>query len=173
VRQSASQTGRQAARPARGGSTALGGGSTGLRQKNLPKRLVLSSTYIYSLLPLSPQRRARFELHFQLEKHLPLSHTHLLPLPFQIFGEKSLSELESCGFCASSLNVSRSSSFELWHYIEFFVDSLLLELLAPRRLGVSCESPNLVEDHKKVCITRSFEQRLACELDLCGRQRED
>jgi hypothetical protein len=34
------------------------------------------------------------------------------------------------------------------------VDSLLLELLAPRRLGVSCESPNLVEDHKKVCITR-------------------
>ena len=30
------------------------------------------------------------------------------------------------------------------------MDSLLLELLAPRRLGVSCESPNLVEDHKKV-----------------------
>jgi hypothetical protein len=53
------------------------------------------------------------------------------------------------------------------------VDSLLLELLAPRRPGVSCESPNLVEDYKKVCITRSFEQRLVCELDLCGRQRED
>jgi hypothetical protein len=53
------------------------------------------------------------------------------------------------------------------------VDSLLLELLAPRRLGVSCESPNLVEDHKKVCITRSFEQSLVCVLDLCGRQRED
>jgi hypothetical protein len=48
------------------------------------------------------------------------------------------------------------------------VDSLLLELLAPRRLGV-CESPNLVEDHKKVCITRSFEQRLVCGLDLCDR----
>jgi hypothetical protein len=48
------------------------------------------------------------------------------------------------------------------------VDSLLLELLAPRRLGVSCESPNLMED-KKVCITRSFEQRLVCGLDLCGR----
>jgi hypothetical protein len=31
------------------------------------------------------------------------------------------------------------------------VDSLLLELLAPRRLGVSCEFSNLVEDHKKVC----------------------
>jgi hypothetical protein len=28
-----------------------------------------------------------------------------------------------------------------------------------------------VEDHKKVCITRSFEQRLVCGLDLCGRQR--
>jgi hypothetical protein len=40
------------------------------------------------------------------------------------------------------------------------MDSLLLELLAPRRLGVSRESPNLVEDHKKVCITSSFEQRL-------------
>jgi hypothetical protein len=40
-------------------------------------------------------------------------------------------------------------------------------------LGVSCESPNLVEDHKKVCITRSFEQRLVCGLDLCGRPRED
>jgi hypothetical protein len=53
------------------------------------------------------------------------------------------------------------------------MDSLLLELLAPRRLGVSCESPNLVEEHKKVCIARSFEQRLVCELDLCGRQRED
>jgi hypothetical protein len=53
------------------------------------------------------------------------------------------------------------------------VDSLLLELLAPIRLGVSCESPNLVEDHKKVCITRSFEKRLVCGLDLCGRQRED
>ena len=50
------------------------------------------------------------------------------------------------------------------------MDSLLLELLAPRRLGVSCESPNLAEDHKKVCITRSFEQRLVCGLDLCGRQ---
>ena len=50
------------------------------------------------------------------------------------------------------------------------MDSLLLELLAPRRLGVDCESPNLVEDHKKVCITRSFEQRLVCGLDLCGRQ---
>jgi hypothetical protein len=53
------------------------------------------------------------------------------------------------------------------------VDSLLLELLARRRLGVSCESPNPMEDHKKVCITRSFEQRLLCGLDLCGRQRED
>jgi hypothetical protein len=84
-----------------------------------------------------------------------------------------LSELESCNFCASSLNPSCSSSFRLWYYIEFFVDSLLLELLAPRRLGVSCESPNLVEDHKKVCITRLFEQRLVCGLDLCGRRRED
>jgi hypothetical protein len=102
-----------------------------------------------------------------------LSLTHLLPLPFQIFGEKSLSEFESCGFCASSPNLSCSSSFELWYYIEFFVDSLLLELLAPRQLGVSCESPYLVEDHKKVCITRSFEQRLVCGLDLCGQQRED
>jgi hypothetical protein len=37
----------------------------------------------------------------------------------------------------------------------------------------SCESPNLVEDHKKVCITRSFEQILVCGLDLCGRQRDD
>jgi hypothetical protein len=53
------------------------------------------------------------------------------------------------------------------------VDLLLLELLAPRRLGVACESSNLVEDHKKVCITRSFEQRLVCGLDLCSWQRED
>jgi hypothetical protein len=53
------------------------------------------------------------------------------------------------------------------------VDSLLLELLAPRRLGVSCESSNLVEDHKKVCITFSFEQRLVCGIDLCGRRREN
>jgi hypothetical protein len=84
-----------------------------------------------------------------------------------------LSELESCGFCASSLNLSHSSRFELWYYIEIFVDPLLLELLSPRRLGVACESPNLVEDHKKVCITRSFEHRLVCEFDLCGQQRED
>jgi hypothetical protein len=53
------------------------------------------------------------------------------------------------------------------------VDSLLLELLAPRRQGVSYESPNLVEDHKIVCIIRSFEQRLVCGLDLCGWRRED
>jgi hypothetical protein len=53
------------------------------------------------------------------------------------------------------------------------VDSLLLELLAPRRLAVSCESPNLMEDHKKICITLLFEQRLVCGLDLCGRQRKD
>jgi hypothetical protein len=53
------------------------------------------------------------------------------------------------------------------------VDSLLLELLAPRRLGVSCESLNIVEDHKKVCITCSFEQKLVCGLDLCGQERED
>jgi hypothetical protein len=81
--------------------------------------------------------------------------------------------LKSYDFCASSPNHSCSSSFEFWYYIEFFVDSLLLELLAPRRLGVSCESPNLVEDHKKVCITRSFEQRLVCGLDLCGPRKED
>jgi hypothetical protein len=48
------------------------------------------------------------------------------------------------------------------------VDSLLLELLAPRRLGVTCESPNRVEDHKKVYITRLCGQRLVCGLDLCG-----
>jgi hypothetical protein len=53
------------------------------------------------------------------------------------------------------------------------VDSLLLEPLAPRRLGAACESPNLVEDDKKVCITCSFEQSLVCVLDLCGRQRKD
>jgi hypothetical protein len=53
------------------------------------------------------------------------------------------------------------------------VDSLLLELLAPRQLGVSFESPNLVEDHKKVCIIRSCEQILVCGLVLCGRQRGD
>jgi hypothetical protein len=53
------------------------------------------------------------------------------------------------------------------------MDLLLLELLAPRRLGVVCESPNLMEDHKKVCITRLCEQRLVCGLDLSGRQRKD
>jgi hypothetical protein len=53
------------------------------------------------------------------------------------------------------------------------MDSLLLEILPPRPLGVSYESPNLVEDHKKVCITRSFEQRLVCGLDIRGRRRED
>jgi hypothetical protein len=54
---------------------------------------------------------------------------------------------------------------------QVLMDSLLLELLAPRRLGVSCESPNLMEDYKKVCITHLFVQRLVCGLDLCGRQR--
>ena len=138
------------------------------------KRLVLEP-HLYILSPTSlPKEGSTIWTPFLTQETPPsLSHTHLLPLPFQIFGEKSLSEFESCGFCASSPNLSCSSWFELWYYIEFFVDSLLLELLAPRRLGVSCESPNLVEDHKKVCITRSFEQRLLCGLDLCGRQRED
>jgi hypothetical protein len=84
--------------------------------KKSAQRLVLSSPYIYSLLALSPKRRARFELHFQLEKHLPLSLTHLLPLPFQIFGEKSLSELESCGFLCF---ISKSLSL-------FFIQALVL-----------------------------------------------
>jgi hypothetical protein len=53
------------------------------------------------------------------------------------------------------------------------VDLLLLELLAPKRLGVAYESLNFVENHKKACITPSFEQRLVCGLDLCGRRRED
>jgi hypothetical protein len=53
------------------------------------------------------------------------------------------------------------------------VDSLLLKLLAPRRLGVSCESPNIVEDHKKVCIIRLFEQKIVWGLDIYGRRRED
>jgi hypothetical protein len=51
--------------------------------------------------------------------------------------------------------------------------SLLLELLAPRRLGVACDSPNLVKDHNKVCITCLCEQRLVWELDLYGRRMED
>jgi hypothetical protein len=68
------------------------------------------------------------------------------------------------------------------------VDSLLLELLAPRRLGVSCESPNLVEDHKKFvlparlskdyCVGLTFvvgEGRIRVERDpaLCGRLNEE
>jgi hypothetical protein len=53
------------------------------------------------------------------------------------------------------------------------VDSLPLEILASSRLGVTCESPNLVEDHDKVCITRLCEQKLVCGLDLCDRQREN
>ena len=43
---------------------------------------------IYTHSYLSPHRRARTKLHSQPEKHLPLSLTHLLPLPFQIFGEE-------------------------------------------------------------------------------------
>jgi hypothetical protein len=53
------------------------------------------------------------------------------------------------------------------------VDSLILELLALRRLGVACESLNLVKDRKKVCITCTFVKRLVCGHDLCGRRRED
>jgi protein-disulfide isomerase len=62
------------------------------------KRLVLEP-HVYILTPTSlPHRRACTKLHSQLEKHLPLSLTHLLPLPFQIFGEKSLSEIEELRF---------------------------------------------------------------------------
>jgi hypothetical protein len=99
-----------------------------------------------------------------------------------------LSEFESCDFSASSPNLSCSSSFELWYYIEFFVDSLLLELLAPRRLGVSLESPNLVEDHRKFvlparlskdyCVGLTFvvgkgRIRVERDLALCGRLNEE
>jgi hypothetical protein len=38
------------------------------------------------------------------------------------------------------------------------VDSLLLELLASRRLDAACETPNLMKDHNKVCVTRLCEQ---------------
>jgi hypothetical protein len=45
------------------------------------------------------------------------------------------------------------------------VDSFLLELQAPRRLGVTCESPNISCGRpQEVCITRSFEQSLVSDL---------
>jgi hypothetical protein len=45
------------------------------------------------------------------------------------------------------------------------VDSFLLELQAPRRLGVACESPNISCGRtQEVCITRSFEQSLVSDL---------
>ena len=124
------------------------------------KRLVLEP-HLYILTPTSlptEEHAQNFIPNLRNTSH-SLSHTSCLS-HFKSLEKKSLSEFESCGFCASSPNLSFSSLFELWYYIEFFVNSLLLELLAPRRLGVTCESPNLVEDHKKVCITRSFEQRL-------------
>jgi hypothetical protein len=63
-----------------------------------PQRpLAFGGTFIYTSHTL-PHSRARTKLHFQSEKHLPLSLTHLLPLPFQIFGEKSLSEIEELQF---------------------------------------------------------------------------
>jgi hypothetical protein len=103
--------------------------------------------HLYILTPTSLPTQEHDPNSISNLKNTSHSLTHLLPLPFQIFGEKTLSEFESCGFCASTPHLSCFSSFELWYYIEFFVDSLLLELLTPRRLGVSCESPNLVEDH--------------------------
>jgi hypothetical protein len=132
------------------------------------KRLVLEP-HLYILTPTSlptQEDTQNFIPNLRNTSH-SLSHTSCLS-HFKSLERNLWVRLKSCDFCASSPNPSCSSWFELWYYIEFFVDSLLLELLTPRRLGVSCESPNLVEDHKKVCITRSFEQRLVCGLDLCG-----
>jgi hypothetical protein len=45
------------------------------------------------------------------------------------------------------------------------VDSFLLELQAPRRLGVACESPNISCGRlQEVCITRTFEQSLVSDI---------
>jgi hypothetical protein len=55
--------------------------------------------HLYIHLPhSSPQKSMHKKLHSQPEKHLPLSLAHLLPLPFQIFGEKSFSEIEELWF---------------------------------------------------------------------------
>jgi hypothetical protein len=79
------------------GSTGFGIGSTGFWAEK-SKTASFGAPPIYTHSYLSPHSRAHTKLHSQPEKHLPLSLTHLLPLPFQIFGEKSLSEFESCGF---------------------------------------------------------------------------
>ena len=116
----------------------LGPGQPVYVQKS-KKRLVLEPhLYIYSLLPLSPTGEHDLDsISNMRDTSHSLSHTSCLS-HFKSLEKKSLSEFESCGFCASSPNLSCSSWFKLWYYIELFVDSLLLELLAPRRLGVSC-----------------------------------
>jgi hypothetical protein len=50
--------------PAPGGWTGPRGSSTDPPQPKLAQRLVLKPTYIYSLLPLSPHKRARPKLYF-------------------------------------------------------------------------------------------------------------
>jgi hypothetical protein len=117
------------------------------------KRLVLEP-HLYILTPTSlptQEDTQNFIPNLRNTSH-SLSHTSCLS-HFKSLERNLWVRLKSCDFCASSPNPSCSSWFELWYYIEFFVDSLLLELLTPRRLGVSCESPNLVEDHKKFVLT--------------------
>jgi hypothetical protein len=156
-----------------GGWTGPRGSSTGPPQPKSAERLVLKP-HLYILTPTSLPTQEHDPNSISNLRNTSHSLSHVSCLSHFKSLERNLwVRLKSYGFCASSPNPSCSSPFELWYYIELFVDSLLLELQAPRRLGVSCESPNLVEDHKKVCITRSFEQRLLCGLDLCGRPRED
>jgi hypothetical protein len=69
------------------GSTGFGTGSTGFWAEK-SKTASFGAPPIYTHSYLSPHSRARTKLHSQPEKHLPLSLTHLLPLPFQIFGEE-------------------------------------------------------------------------------------
>jgi uncharacterized CHY-type Zn-finger protein len=81
---------------------------------------------IYTHFYLSPHTSEHDLTSISNLRHTSHYLSHISCLSHFKYLERNLREIESCSFCASSLNPSCSSSFELWYYIEFFVDSLLL-----------------------------------------------
>jgi hypothetical protein len=120
---SASLTGRLIVSLPLGDWTGPRGSSTGPTQKSSAKRLVLEPRlYILTSTYLPTQEHTPNSISNLRNTSHSLSHISCLS-HFKSLERILWVRLRAVGFCASSPNPSCSSWFELWYYIEFFVDS--------------------------------------------------
>jgi hypothetical protein len=101
------------------GSAGFNTGSTGIWAERSNDQLHFGGSYTYSLLPLSStQEHAQNSIPNMRNTHHSLTHISCLS-HFKSLERNLWVRFRVVGFCASSPNLSCSSWFELWYYIEF------------------------------------------------------